>query len=105
MSSTVWFQHEGSSVKLTVWDSTRATVSDLFSINRGRGYANVVTQQLVDYADLWGLYVILEVQRFHYADNQSPDNSGLKRFYAKFGFVDCGRNMMQREPSRKKHAL
>lgn len=104
MSSTVWFQHEGSSVKLTVWDSTHATLSNLFSIKRNRGYAKVVMQELIDYADLWGLYVLLEVQQFHYADKESPDNSGLKKFYAKFGFVDCGRNMMQREPSQELQA-
>lgn len=104
MSRIVWFQHEDAEVKLTVWDSTRATASYLFSFKRGRGYANVVMQQLVDYADLWGLHVILEVQQYHYDDNQSPDNSGLKKFYAKFGFVECDHNMMQREPSRKIHA-
>lgn len=103
-SEELRFRHEGATVKVVVWDDKRATLSNLFSLKRGRGHANAVMQQVCDYADRHDLHIVLDVGRYGYSDNLSPDNAGLRRFYRKFGFETVAGNMMQRCPSQELHA-
>lgn len=105
MATVVRFSYRSATAKLTVWDEETATLGNVFSIKRGRGHGNGVMEKVVSYADNRDLTLLLEVQQFHYADKMSPDNAGLRRWYAKFGFVDCGRGLMQRKPSREIHGL
>lgn len=100
MATIVRFYHEKSSCKLLVWDKDKATLSNLFSQKRGLGHARAVMEKACKYADRQNLTVILEVQQYQYADSKAMDNEALRRFYEKFGFVWCGRNMMQRKPSQ-----
>lgn len=95
----IHFRYERATCKLTVWNKKTSTLSNLYSVKRGQGHAKGVLQQVVDYADAHGLIVLLEVQRFG-GDHLCPDNSGLRALYSKFGFVDCGLNMMQRLPQK-----
>lgn len=104
MHAIVRFYHETSSCKLLVWDKDKATLSNLFSRKRGQGHAKEVMRQACRYADKQQLTVILEVQQYQYADSKAMDNAALRRFYERFGFVWCGRNMMQRTPSQELHA-
>lgn len=101
MPVVVRFSHESSTAKLTVWDEERATVSNVFSVKPRRGHASGLMQEIVSYADISGLTLLLEVQQ--YGNARGLSNAGLKRFYGKFGFEDCGRNVMQRRPSRGIH--
>lgn len=91
----VHFSYERATCRLTVWNKKQATLSNLYSVKRGRGHAKSVLQLVIDYADANGLTLLLEVRRFG-GDHLCPDNSGLKALYSKFGFVDCGQNMMRR---------
>lgn len=99
MSDELRFRHKRATAKLVVWDKERATVSNLFSVQRGKGHAKGVMQKIVDYADDHGLILTLVVGMYGYADKDSMDNAALKVFYAKFGFKDMGRNFMERVPS------
>ncbi len=96
MSRTKWFTHKSANAKLTIWDDKNATVSNVFSVRRGQGQATRVIQHICKYADDNGMSLLLEVQQYGYADGDSPDNSGLKRWYRSFGFVSCEGNRMVR---------
>lgn len=80
------FTHEQAHARLTLWDDGSATVSGVYSRVRGKGHATEVLKSIAEYADLHGLILFLEVQRYGYKDNLSPDNKQLQEFYKKFDF-------------------
>lgn len=80
------FDYEAAKARLTLWDNGTGTVSGVYSRIRGKGYANVVMQGLVEHADKEDLELLLEVQRYGYSDTLSPGNEELIKFYGKFGF-------------------
>lgn len=89
MSNLVRFTHKGASARLTVWGRYDATLSNVFSKNRGKGEATQLLEKIMNYADRHELSLIVLVQAFHYADKMSPDNAGLAAWYHKFGFEYC----------------
>lgn len=99
MSHTVYFRYKKATCKLIVWDETKATLSNLFSIVRNQGHAKGVLREACNFADENDLQIVLRVQRYG-GDHLCPDNAGLKRLYSQFGFIDCGRDFMSRDPSR-----
>lgn len=90
MAKLIRFKYEGASAKLTVWGAHDATLSSIFSLSRGKGHATQLLEKIMDYADKNDLTVVILVQAYHYADRMSPNNAGLRHWYRKFGFVDCG---------------
>jgi predicted GNAT superfamily acetyltransferase len=101
MAVTKVFTYQGARAQLAIWDECNATLSNVFSVNRGRGHANRLMENVCKYAEKHELTLLLEVQQFGYADRDSPDNSGLKTWYRKFGFESLEGNRMIR--SREKH--
>jgi GNAT superfamily N-acetyltransferase len=102
MTKEVRFNYEKATAKLVMWDESNATVSNVFSINRGKGHGTRLMQMIVNYADEKGLDLVLEAQPYGYADKMSPNTAGLRAWYVKFGFQHVGENMMQRK-TRKLH--
>lgn len=96
MAQSKWFTYKSANGKLTIWNDKNATVSNVFSVRRGLGHATRVMQSMCKYADENEMSLLLEVQQYGYADNDSPDNSGLRRWYRLFGFVSCENNRMVR---------
>lgn len=96
MPKSKWFTYMSANAKLTIWDEKNAAVSNVFSVRRGRGHASRVMSHICEYADANEMSLFLDVQQYGYADNDSPDNSGLKRWYRSFGFVACEGNRMVR---------
>ena len=106
--SLLHFSHKSARARLTIWGAYDATLSNVFSTDRGRGHATRLLEKVMNYADRNELTVVLLVQAYHYADGRSPDNAGLANWYKKFGFVDCNDDSvlrrMIREP-RKIHGV
>lgn len=98
MRKQLRFQYGRATAKLAVWDEHHATLSNVFSVDRGKGHAHGVLQQVADYADRHGLELLLEARQYGYSDKMSPDNAGLRRFYAKYGFLSLDSDMMMRPP-------
>lgn len=98
MTRIVPFTYGRASAKLVMWDRTNATLSNVFSIERGKGHATEVLRRVVAHADKNKLTLLLEAKQYGYADKMSPDNFGLRRWYAKFGFEHVGEGMMRRAP-------
>lgn len=83
------FKYESASAKLEELGPAKTTYSlrNLFSRSRGQGHAKGVMQQIVQYADDNNITILLVIQRYGYKDKKALDNSQLKAFYEKFGFV------------------
>lgn len=80
------FNHEGSSVRLTIWSDGLARVSAFISRTPGKGYGTVVFNKMLNYADKHELSLFLTVQNY----TNSRDilsNEQLIAFYEKHGFV------------------
>ena len=81
------FQHESAHARLTVWEDQTATVSGLYSRSRGKGFAKVVMQEIIDYADLMGLDLSLNVSSYGPEFGHKFSDRMLVEFYKTFGFT------------------
>lgn len=84
------FIHESAKARLTIWNDQTATVSGVYSRVRGKGYANVVMQELIEYAEINLLTLSLDVQQYGPNTEDAPSNLRLAKFYNKFGFKIVG---------------
>jgi len=84
-SKTIGMQYESASVRLVMLPNKSATISNLYSRERGKGHAGKLMQMVIDWADVNGLNLQLAVGR--YGHPIGPNNDVLTRFYEKFGFT------------------
>lgn len=80
------FRHGKATATLVVHSDKTATLKSVFSLDRGKGYANHLMKDVIDHADEHQLTLFLFVQRYGYIDKLSPTNDQLTEFYGKFGF-------------------
>lgn len=101
----VHFRHESATAKLTLYGSV-ASLSSLYSRKLGQGHATELMRQVIRFADVNKLELVLEVGRFGYSHKGALDNEQLFEFYEKFGFVRAdSRSKIMRRPSQELHAL
>lgn len=98
------FYHKSSSAVLVREFDDHATLSNLYSEDRGHGHARQLMGRICRYADDKELTIHLTAKRYGYSDNQSPDNKALEQFYMEFGFSKEPDGSMVRY-SRQKHTL
>jgi ribosomal protein S18 acetylase RimI-like enzyme len=98
MTDVIVLTHESASLNLILWDETSSTLSFLHSSDKGKGHASQLLRKMETFCDLKGLTVLLEVEAF---DEGGPNNSQLKKFYERYGFVvidDEDSILMERKP-------
>ena len=78
------FRHGSASAVLVAYKVGPSLVTTLYSNDPGKGHANAVMQEIVDYADEHGLSLALSARQFN--NERGLNNSQLILFYEKFGF-------------------
>jgi len=84
MTETLTFTYESASLTLTVWDGTRASLSDVYTVDRRKGHATELLGIVTRYADEHGLNIFTAAEAF---GENGLTNTQLQAFYEKFGFV------------------
>lgn len=82
------FRAGSASVKITEWGDGNATISDLHSLQPRLGHATELMNLVVRRAQIKGLNLLLDVQRFG-DPHRGLSNDQLVEFYKKFGFIVC----------------
>lgn len=94
--------YETTSVEVFMDQATRsARLSNLYSINRGKGYASILLGQICAWADKNDIHLWL-VARPYGSPRNALDGKNLVAFYERFGFEirrDGPRNEMHRDPA------
>lgn len=97
MSCIVRFETHGAAAELELWDDgSTATLASLNATFKRRGTGTKALVLALNYADLVGLTVVLQVSP--YGEDMGMDKTALKAYYMTHGFVWQGDCIMQRTP-------
>jgi GNAT superfamily N-acetyltransferase len=81
---TIDFAYRSASLTFTVWDGTHASMSNVYSVERGKGHATKLIGIVTKYADDNGLNIFTAAQSF---GEGGLTTGQLRIFYEKFGFI------------------
>lgn len=84
MTGPLRFDHESASLSLIFWTKDKATVDQVFAIDRGKGHATGLLKKVTSYADSKKIILLLEVGA--YGEEPRLNDAQLISFYEKFGF-------------------
>ena len=100
-SHVLYFANGSATAQLTLWGDGTATLSDLFSRDRRKGHATRLLLEICEYADKFGLSVLLEVANAE--DIFALSQPALTKWYQTFGFIVVNQSpvLMQRVPPRR----
>lgn len=79
------FNHLSASLKLTIWDAKNASLSDVYSAEKGKGHATKLLGKVMNFVDESGVTIFTAAEA--YGSEPRLSNAQLKAFYEKFGFV------------------
>ena len=97
------FAHKSATVNIVLWEGKHATVSSLYSKERGQGHASYLMGMICRFADEQGMKLIIEIGSYG-DDPGGMDNIQLEKFYEKYGFVRISKTkpvVMERSPQRQ----
>lgn len=95
------FVYESAQAYLRFDGPQLAKLHSVYSEHRGQRHATTLLLEICEFADRNKITMYLNVGRFGYSDDQSPDNTALQKWYAKFGFYTIDRKkpvQMNRDP-------
>lgn len=96
MSTEVRFESQGAYAALEIWDDNKtATLAALNATFKRRGAGTKVLELALEYADLKGLTVVLQVSPF--GEDMGMDKSALRAYYMVHGFEWQGDCIMERK--------
>lgn len=97
MTYDVRFEYKGAYAQLELWDDGKtATLSAINSTFKNRGTGNKVLDPALEYADLKGITVLLQISPF--GDDVGMDKTELRAWYMSKGFQWLGDGVMERKP-------
>lgn len=100
MSFDVQFAYKGAYAQLELWDDEKtATLAAVNSTFKKRGTGSKVMRHTVEYADLLGLTLVLQISPF--GEDTGMDKTELRAWYMTYGFEWRGDGVMERKPKEK----
>ena len=89
----IHLKHESATIRLTDWQDATATLTNLYSKEKGKGHATALLEKVTRYIDEQGYCIVyLEARKYGPENTKALNDEQLIELYTKFGFTvvpDC----------------